>query len=198
MPDEGGHARAGSARAGARGENGVTESRRHARIALPAGTVVRAWLVRLLLLGGIWWVLGGGMAGSWWLGGVVVVGATGLSLRLLPPVRWSPVGLLRFLPWFLWRSLIGGIDVACRALDPRLPLSPAVRGYATHLPPGLPQVFLANVVSLLPGTLSVELEDGILQVHLLDENSDFEPRMRALEQRVAALFQAGGRRRNDP
>jgi multicomponent Na+:H+ antiporter subunit E len=47
---------------------------------------------------------------------------------------------------------------------------------------------MANTVSLLPGTLSLELGTDCLQVHVLDEGKDFLPELEKVEQRVAAMF----------
>jgi len=91
-------------------------------------------------------------------------------------------------PFFLWRSLYGGVDVARRALHPRLPISPEMYHHRWRLPPGLPQVFMANTVSLLPGTLSAELGDEFLYVHVLDQTGAFASELMILEEYVAGLF----------
>jgi multisubunit Na+/H+ antiporter MnhE subunit len=91
-------------------------------------------------------------------------------------------------PFFLWRSLYGGVDVARRALHPKLPISPGLFDYRWRLPPGLPRVFMANTVSLLPGTLSAELGEEYLHVHVLDRSGDFIPELSIVEEHVARLF----------
>ncbi len=143
---------------------------------------------RLMLLAGIWWGLSGGALASWWIGLPAVLLATAASVALLPlmPVVWHE--LLRFIPFFLVRSLMGGVDVAWRAFHPGLPIAPALVDYQLQLPPGLPRVFMANSVSLLPGTLSAALDQSLLKVHLLDGRKDFLAELKALEQRVARLF----------
>lgn len=60
------------------------------------------------------------------VGALATVAVTWVSLRILPPAA----GCLRFgallalMPHFFWQSVPAGIDVARRALDPRLPLNP--------------------------------------------------------------------------
>jgi multicomponent Na+:H+ antiporter subunit E len=56
------------------------------------------------------------------------------------------------------------------------------------LPPGLPQVFMANTVSMLPGTLSAELDEKFLRVHVLDLTGAFASELAVIEVRVARLF----------
>jgi len=144
--------------------------------------------VRAVLFALLWWILTDGSMASWLVGVPVVLFAMLVSVVLLPPFFWSLTGIVRFVPFFLWRSLYGGIDVAKRALHPRLPISPGLIDYRFRLPPGLPRVFMANTVSLLPGTLSAELDEECLRVHVLDETSVFAEELRVLEKRVAGVF----------
>lgn len=136
----------------------------------------------------IWWILTDGVASSWWIGVPAVLLAVVTSAALLPatPFVWSE--FLRFVPFFLMRSLLGGIDVAWRAFHPGLPIAPDLIEYPLQLPPGLPRVFMANTVSLLPGTLSAALDQNVLKVHVLDNQSSYQAELVALEQRVAAIF----------
>jgi multicomponent Na+:H+ antiporter subunit E len=138
----------------------------------------------------LWWILTGGVHSSWIVGVPVVIGATVASLMLTPtpPPGWNWIAIARFLPFFLWQSLKGGADVARRALHPALPLSPFVLDYPTRLPLGQGRVFLANTISLLPGTLSAELRDDQLVVHGLDESLPVHDDLVALETRIAELF----------
>jgi multicomponent Na+:H+ antiporter subunit E len=95
-----------------------------------------------------------------------------------------------FVPFFLWHSLKGGVDVAWRAFHPRLPITPELIEYPLRLPPGLPRVILVNTVSLLPGTLSAELGGQVLKVHVLDSLGDFLAELETLEQRVGCMFRS--------
>jgi multicomponent Na+:H+ antiporter subunit E len=143
---------------------------------------------RALVFALLWWILTQGAINSWLVGVPVVVLAVLASKQLLPVVSWSLSGIVRFIPFFLWRSLYGGVDVARRALHPKLPISPGLFDYRWRLPPGLPRVFMANTVSLLPGTLSAELGEEYLHVHVLDRSGDFIPELSIVEEHVARLF----------
>ncbi len=150
----------------------------------PFGALLRA---ASFLVG--WWAFTEGSWKEWGVGIAVVVAATLASFHLLPlrSWRWSLTGLLLFVPYFLWQSLMGGLDVAWRALHPRMPLKTALLNYTVRLPGDLPRVFLAWTVSLLPGTASVWLQGNRLTVHVLNDE-DFEPRMRVVEDRIARIF----------
>ncbi len=47
---------------------------------------------------------------------------------------------------------------------------------------------MANTVSLLPGTLSVELGEEFLRVHVLDETGAINEELNLLENRLADIF----------
>lgn len=151
---------------------------------------VRAVLWRGALFALLWWALTDGRPGSWGVGGVALVAAVTLSLRLLPPVptRVSRVGLVRFLVFFVSQSLRGGVQVAWFALRPRLALRPAILEIGLRLPQGISRVLLADTMTLLPGTLSVELEGERLCLHVLDETAPTEAEVRAAETRLAQML----------
>lgn len=145
-------------------------------------------LRRVLLFAVTWWVLVEGEVRSWWFGVPVVLVAATASLVLVSPTTLVWFELARFVPYFLVRSFAGGVDVAWRALHPGMPIEPHMIEYPTRLRPGLPLVFLANTVSLLPGTLSVVLNTGYLNVHVLSGRRELQSELESLEERVAALF----------
>lgn len=144
------------------------------------------WRAGLFLL--LWWILTDGDITSWWFGIPAVLLATMISIMMFPPVMFVWFEILRFIPFFLLRSLLGGIDVARRAFQPNMSITPDLFKYPLHLPQGLPQVLMANTVSLLPGTLSTKLEKNVLTVHILDTRTAFQTELHAVEQIVARMF----------
>lgn len=148
----------------------------------------REFGLRLLALCLCWWAITEGDLAALPIG----LPAIAIALLLCSRMPWSPTlrltGFLRFLPIFLWRSLAGGIDVATRALTPRMRLAPSLVEYRTSLAAGLPRVVFANVISLLPGTLSAELNDDVLCLHLLFDAAVDETELGRLEVAVARLF----------
>ena len=87
---------------------------------------------------GFWLVLTGADAGDLAAGLVAAVAATWASLRLMPAQQWNlrPIKLGKFVLHFLRQSIAAGIDVAWRALDPRLPLRPGFVVYQAQPPAG--------------------------------------------------------------
>ncbi|MCW9048155.1 MAG: Na+/H+ antiporter subunit E [Gammaproteobacteria bacterium] len=145
-------------------------------------------VMRLAMFLFIWWALTAGITSSWWFGAPAILLALISSLVLLPPMNLLWYECLRFIPFFLIRSLIGGIDVAWRAFHPRMPITPDLIEYPLTLPAGQSQVFMANTINLLPGTLSAALDRNTIKVHVLDSQKDFFGELEAVEQHVARIF----------
>ncbi len=136
----------------------------------------------------VWWALTGEEVSSWWIGVPAVVLALMVSVALVPPVYLAWRAVLRFFPFFLSRSLMGGIDVAWRAFHPRLPIAPELIEYPLQLPVGIAQVMMANTVSLLPGTLSAELNHNVLKVHVLYIRNNVKKELEIIERYIKQMF----------
>jgi multicomponent Na+:H+ antiporter subunit E len=156
----------------------------------PLPAVAWRFLARLALFALVWFGLNGADWSSWIVGGPVVIAAAWISVKLLPaiPGHWSVSGALAFAGFFLRESWRGGWDVACRALSPKLALSPAIVCVPFHLPSGAARLFFCGAISLLPGTAVVAITETSLCVHALDGSPRVEQELRELENRVAALF----------
>lgn len=137
-----------------------------------------------------WWVLSAGALDSWPVGVPVVAAAIYVDAVLSRPSAggFSPVALLVYGFYFLRFSITGGIDVLRRAYHPRVPLEPGIVSYSLSLA-SLParQLFVCTV-SLLPGTLSVQLVGQDLKVHVLDISGPFRHELEIIESKVAAIF----------
>lgn len=146
-------------------------------------------IVRMAIFALLWWVLTEGADDSWWMGSIVVFMAALISVRLTPPQPLSLRGFLHFVPFFIWHSLKGGIDVAWRALQPNMNIAPVLITYPLRLSSEAAQIFMANVINLMPGTLIADLEKSVLTVHVLDDRGSYWSQLTLLEQKIAALYQ---------
>lgn len=146
--------------------------------------------VRTLIFGFAWLVLTGPDPASWIIGIPAVAGAlwakSRLSARLLSGL--SPWGFIRFVPYFLWASIKGGIDVALRVLGPRVKVDPGYLDYRLRLLGPSARVFFLDAVNLLPGTLTTDISGDKARIHALDKVLDPAESLMHLEERVAALF----------
>ena len=153
---------------------------------------MRHWraLLLSLLLAGLWLTLSGGAPASWVIGlpALALAGWAARRLGERRPNRLSIMGLVRFLPFFLWESLRGGIDVALRTLQPSMPIQPDFIPYRTDLRTSSARTFLAYCVSLLPGTLAADLQGEWLEIHVLSSNTDQKEDLARLERAIGAIF----------
>ena len=87
---------------------------------------------------------------------------------------------------FLWECLKANIDVAYRVLHPDLPIRPGTVKIKTGLRSDVALTFLANSITLTPGTTTVDIDrdNGYIYIHWLcvkegyDKNS---PRLAVVE-----------------
>lgn len=90
------------------------------------------------------------------------------------PQRYKQIGrylwFLYYVPLFAWECFKANIDVACRVAHPALPIKPGIVKVKTGLKSDSGLTFLANSVTLTPGTLTVDVdkENGFLYVHWID------------------------------
>ncbi len=90
--------------------------------------------------------------------------------RLLSPRRW--LWLLMYVPVFAYQCLKSNIDVALRVLSPGLQIKPGIVRIRTTLKSDVARVFLANSITLTPGTMTVEIRDDLLYIHWIEVGSD--------------------------
>lgn len=148
---------------------------------------MRAGIERFVLFAVLWIVLTGAYPGGLYFALPATLAATWASLKTLPPRdrSGSALAALRLAIGFLWQSVFGGIDVARRAFDPRMPLAPGWRLVRTRLPEGGARVALASEISLLPGTLAAGSRGDDLLVHCLDTRQDVAAATLREEARIA-------------
>jgi multicomponent Na+:H+ antiporter subunit E len=97
--------------------------------------------------------------------GTVLFGGyfTDKPLRFLQIHRlfWIVIYSLVFL-WFMFRS---NIDVAYRVLHPQRPIKPGIVKIKTTLRSKIAKVFLANSITLTPGTMTCDIDGDYLYIH---------------------------------
>jgi multicomponent Na+:H+ antiporter subunit E len=73
-------------------------------------------------------------------------------------------------------------------MHPRLPLKPGFITLRLRLPSTIARVWLANTISLLPGTLAANMENETLIVHAVDTDAPVIEGVREAEVRVADML----------
>jgi len=96
--------------------------------------------------------------------------------------------LPRFFIYFLAQSVRNGLDVSRRALHPLHEVQPGFTRYPSRLPAGAPRTVFANMISMLPGTLSWSLVDNVHKIHMLSGNPLIYEELMELESLVGSLY----------
>ena len=104
---------------------------------------------------------------------LLVTAATGGLFITRPHVLKHPQRygwFLYYVPVFIWECLKANIDVAFRVIHPDLPIRPGIVKVTTKLRSETGLTFLANSITLTPGTLSVDIdrEAGVLYIHWIN------------------------------
>jgi multicomponent Na+:H+ antiporter subunit E len=85
-------------------------------------------------------------------------------------VNLNPVRIFAFLiyiPFLLWEIVKANIEVAIIVLSPTLPIEPAIVKAKTSLKSNVGKLWLANSITLTPGTLTVDIVDDNYFIHCI-------------------------------
>ena len=154
-------------------------------------------LTLLLGLAGLWLALSGHytvlLLG---MGALCVLFTMWLAIRMqvqdheMYPHQLSLVACLLYVPWLAREIAVSALDVSRRVLSRDMPLSPTVVVLDTSQDTDLGRTIYANSITLTPGTVSIDLVPGKVEVHALSRegaeslaSGEMDRRVRALERR---------------
>lgn len=101
--------------------------------------------------------------------------------------------LLLYAPWLLREIWAANMQVVRIVLHPRLPIDPVVVSIAPALSSDLALTLLANSITLTPGTVTIDVEDGRLFVHALTRAGAADLEGGGMARRVGRVFgEVGG------
>jgi len=95
--------------------------------------------------------------------------------------------LFRYWLWLGREIFRSSLEVARVVLHPRLPISPRVvelQAESSHL---FDHVILGNSITLTPGTLALDVHEGVIKVHTLTEDAARELMSGEMNRRVTGL-----------
>jgi len=90
--------------------------------------------------------------------------------KVLNPTRW--LYFFIYLPYFLWQVIRANVDVMLRVIPPKLPIRPGIVKVHTTLTSEMAKTFLANSITLTPGTLTVDIDGEDLYVHWINIDTE--------------------------
>lgn len=86
--------------------------------------------------------------------------------KALNPMRW--VYFLIYVPYFLYFCIRANLDVAMRVIHPDVPIKPGIVKVTTTLKSEMAKTFLANSITLTPGTLTMDIDGQDLYIHWIN------------------------------
>ncbi|MFB0509961.1 MAG: Na+/H+ antiporter subunit E [bacterium] len=86
--------------------------------------------------------------------------------KIFQPARY--LWFLAYVPVFALACIKANLDVMFRVIHPERPLNPGIVKIKTNLKTNIGRTFLANSITLTPGTMSVEIVDDTLYIHWID------------------------------
>jgi len=101
----------------------------------------------------------------------------------------SPFWFLVYLYVLLKNLIISNIQISKRILRPDMKLSPAIVAVKTNLESDWKKLLLANSITLTPGTLTLDIKDDMLFIHVIeyDEDSNKENITKEFEDIIAKI-----------
>jgi len=135
--------------------------------------------VHFLLLIGVWLLLTWSLQWQEVLVGVVVALLAELllgnifpvgAIRILNPVRFFWLVIYGIV--FGWYVVRANFDVAYRVINIYMPINPGIVKVSTKLKSDMARTFLANSITLTPGTLTVDMIGDKLYVHWINITSE--------------------------
>ena len=99
------------------------------------------------------------------------------------PVLLKPSILLYWL-WLAREIIKSNLDVARRILTPGLPISPNVFTVRTTQQSDLGRVTYANSITLVPGTVAMDVDEDVITVHALTQEAAADLKRGEMNRRV--------------
>ena len=137
------------------------------------------WIVSFIAAFALWMLLFWSVEVSVIAAGAVAAALVSALLRnvypdnlekVLSPVRW--VCFLIYVPFFLYYCIKANLDVMLRVINPNLPIRPGIIKVRTTLTSEMAKTFLANSITLTPGTLTIDIDGQDFYIHWINIDTD--------------------------
>lgn len=95
--------------------------------------------------------------------------------------------------WLLGEIVKASIDVARVVLNPKMPINPHVVQFKRPMSNPLAHTTLANSITLTPGTITMDIDEGVYTIHALTDGAadGLEDGQGEMMQRVCDIFECG-------
>jgi len=93
-----------------------------------------------------------------------------------------------YVPWLMYQIIMSNLHVARLALWPKRLIDPKIIEFKSKLESDISMVTLANSITLTPGTITVDVKDGVFYVHAVSKKVAEDLMTGEMEDRVAHIF----------
>lgn len=144
------------------------------------GSELLQYIVLSVTLFSFWFILSGIMKAKFLIIGLatsLIAAWVSRPLLLLPSAGRSKEVFVAFdfpywkyivyWPWLLWEIVKANIDVVKLVLDPKMPIDPVIFTFRKNMSNPLAHVTLANSITLTPGTITIDIVDGVYYIHAI-------------------------------
>jgi len=90
--------------------------------------------------------------------------------KVFNPLRW--LWFVFYLIYFAYYCIKANLDVAYRVLHPDVPIRPGIVKVRSELQSDIAKTFLANSITLTPGTLTIDIDGPDFFVHWISISTD--------------------------
>lgn len=122
----------------------------------------------------------------------ITVASTVLLERTIGPAGSHPkVRVLRLVPyvtWLLGRMFVSALQIAWIVINPRVPPEPGIVRIPIHLSSPAARTMLSNSLTLVPGTMTLEIDDHEVTVHSFTPEAVDDLASAEMQNRIAAVF----------
>lgn len=88
--------------------------------------------------------------------------------------------------WLIWNVIKANLKVAKIIWDPSLPIAPKWQRLRVNLETDLQKTFYANSITLMPGTLTTDVEKNSFMIHSLSQKDIDELKTGNMERKIRA------------
>lgn len=135
--------------------------------------------VSVLLLLAVWLLLNASLSPVVIVSGLIAALIIAVFFSARHPVfremKLNPKAIAYFFIYFFvftYELVKANLDVAKRVMSPSLPINPGIVEVKTRLTSKIGRLFLANSITLTPGTLTVDIKGDSLFIHWIDVSSN--------------------------
>lgn len=148
-------------------------------------------LVAIAASAAFWVVLTDGATSSWVLG-VPAISFIAWMIYTYPVSR-DTLGirygaLLSFLPWFVLKSVRGGVEISRLALSKPLSLAPKLFEYHCSLANPRTRALFAMCLNVMLGTTTVRIDDHCIVIHTITDAAETRADITELEKRISDML----------